>query len=711
MLQKQITSLEQALKRRENQLTELQRQARLGYWEWAPHSRQFTWSTELFALHGLPPQPTIDWGDWISLIPESDVQIIETIFSQAVQDQHPFTFQYHVTRPNGIVYIIHSWGQVRLNSAGEVVALHGTAQDITTQKNIELQLSQTVKRLQTLHELGQMLVTSRDMSAIYEQALASLRELLNAEGVFVFLQADNELEIVACDVVEGVDAKRFTGQKLPLDAGVVGEVWQTGRSLLLTGDDCTQHISRHLTTATNYYPQTLLTTPIRWQTKQIGILQAAHRIANAFTTHDIALIELFATWLAIAAGLNQEYTQLSRQLHERDALARIAKAFSETRDHDQILNLIVLAASDVISHVDWTVIHLLDHDNTLRPVAYVGVNIDPQDYTIRTGEGIAGRVLATGDVINVSDLQTDARHLPIDRQQNVRSLLVAPVQTRKEIIGTISVQCAIPSTFSPSDEKLIKMLGIYAGLAIENARLFADQQRATAYAEMRRQRLHQLTKQVVTAQEKERERIARELHDDSGQALTALKISLSILRRQLADADESTQQRLDEAIDLTSQTLNRIRHIAHGLLPPALSRFGLNMALEQLCQDFAEHANLPLNYDGQDIPPFSFTSAVCLYRLAQEALTNTAKYAEATTISVSLSADDENVTLIITDDGKGFQLADLATDVNHWNGMGILGMYERLEILSGALQINTAPGKGTTIIACLPLTHASSPTH
>ncbi len=217
--------------------------------------------------------------------------------------------------------------------------------------------------------------------------------------------------------------------------------------------------------------------------------------------------------------------------------------------------------------------------------------------------------------------------------------------------------------------------------------------------------LQEMARHIVLAQEEERQRISRELHDEAGQALTALKIGLEIIQGEVPAGEEGLRQNLTEAIALTDTTRDRIRQLARGLRPPALDTVGLNLTLEDFCQNFGRLTQLAISYEGTPNLRLQDASNICLYRVLQEALTNVAKHAQPSQVQVKLWADETAVHLSIVDDGVGF-VGQTAVIRLHSAGLGILGMHERVELLGGHLEIASVPDEGTRIVAHLPLTEA-----
>ncbi|MEW5789429.1 MAG: sensor histidine kinase [Pseudomonadota bacterium] len=211
--------------------------------------------------------------------------------------------------------------------------------------------------------------------------------------------------------------------------------------------------------------------------------------------------------------------------------------------------------------------------------------------------------------------------------------------------------------------------------------------------------IRSLARQTVFAQEEERRRLSRELHDEAGQSLTALKLSLELLRADPPRAPGELERNLKEAIALADATMDRVRLLAHGLRPPALDTLGLDPTLRATCRDFAQRSQIAVRYQGGEVAGLSDAKRICLYRVLQEALTNVAKHAWASRVNVSLRQGAGLVKLTVSDDGRGLDPANLADQ----GGIGLLGMRERLELLEGSLTVKSSPGKGLRLVASLPL--------
>lgn len=213
-----------------------------------------------------------------------------------------------------------------------------------------------------------------------------------------------------------------------------------------------------------------------------------------------------------------------------------------------------------------------------------------------------------------------------------------------------------------------------------------------------RENLDEMALRVIQAQEDERLRISREIHDDIGQALTAHQIQLQFLHDRLPKNNEDLRQSVKELISETTGTFSRLRLLAQDLRPPLLDTLGIALALKAFCNDFSRRTGLRTNFESdQDIPQLSDATCVTLYRVQQEALTNAARHAGASQTWVTLNSDEDEVCLTVQDDGKG-----LAAHEGGHKGLGLQGMRERVTLAGGRFNLRSVPGQGTILTVRFP---------
>jgi two-component system sensor histidine kinase UhpB len=217
-----------------------------------------------------------------------------------------------------------------------------------------------------------------------------------------------------------------------------------------------------------------------------------------------------------------------------------------------------------------------------------------------------------------------------------------------------------------------------------------------------RESLAELSRRLLRAEEAERRRIAGELHDEIGQALTALRLNLQAMARNLGAP--TTTGRLDESIALVEHTIEQVRGLSLDLRPALLDDLGLVPALRSYVAGLARRSNIEALFDADEQidRPCPDVETAC-YRIAQEALTNVARHAGAKTVRVELVRVGRAIRLIVADDGVGFDVPSATQRAVGGASLGLLGMRERASLLGGQLEIASEPGRGTEVRATFPL--------
>jgi len=296
----------------------------------------------------------------------------------------------------------------------------------------------------------------------------------------------------------------------------------------------------------------------------------------------------------------------------------------------------------------------------------------------------AGRVLERGRSERVDSVVDDPE---IDQQATrrlgVSSALYVPLVAQGRTIGVLIAhdRRGVTTAFGEDDLRLAEALAARAAIAVDlSERVSRD-----------------AVRRVVEAQELERGRLARELHDETGQALTSILLGLKPLEQQ-AESDEA-REAIGSLRELVVSTLQNVRRLAVELRPSALDDFGLVAAVERLTDTFREQSGLTVDLatqlGGERLPREIETT---LYRIIQESLTNVVKHAGAKTVSIVLQRGGDSVTAIVEDDGRGFDPASTRA-----GALGLAGMRERVSLAGGRLQVESTPGAGTTLVAEIPL--------
>ncbi|OAI52102.1 hypothetical protein AYO46_06575 [Betaproteobacteria bacterium SCGC AG-212-J23] len=216
------------------------------------------------------------------------------------------------------------------------------------------------------------------------------------------------------------------------------------------------------------------------------------------------------------------------------------------------------------------------------------------------------------------------------------------------------------------------------------------------------ERLRALSRRLLEVQEEERGRLARDLHDDIGQALTALKIQLESVPRDGAEAGPRT--RIDDCIETTRHTIERVRQLSLSLRPSQLDDLGLAAALRSHLDRQARVAGLVPHFDALEAPAelAADTETAC-FRVAQEAITNVLRHAQARNLWLHLALVGGELALSVRDDGRGFDVESVRRRAGTAGSLGVLGMEERVALVGGSFELRSLPGKGTVMLATFPL--------
>ena len=214
-----------------------------------------------------------------------------------------------------------------------------------------------------------------------------------------------------------------------------------------------------------------------------------------------------------------------------------------------------------------------------------------------------------------------------------------------------------------------------------------------------RENMREMAERVVTAQERERQHISREMHDDLGQALTTHMLALRDLQSDLTIPTETMLERLQSLYNQASEIFGKVRDLAHNLRPPVLDALGLKVAMQTYCTEFSRRTRLPIIFEvDEDLPVLPDIYNITLYRVLQEALTNIVKHAQASQIWVDLTVEDQTISLTVQDNGHGFVEGNTQS-----NGIGLTGLRERMLLAGGRFNISSSPVRGTIVLAQFPM--------
>jgi len=338
-------------------------------------------------------------------------------------------------------------------------------------------------------------------------------------------------------------------------------------------------------------------------------------------------------------------------------------------------------------------VHLVDEER--KRVVLAGAT-PPFDEAVGTvelaiGEGVAGWVARHAEPAVVPDKWSDDRYryIPVLRGQDYVSLVSVPLLVRGRVVGVLNVHSREARSYGPDDLALLTDVAKLVARTIEKTRLY--QRLAEREGELER-----FAARTVEAQEVERRRLAGEIHDGISQRLVSLWYHLLAAEDAAADP-ELLRRELGVAKELTTAALDDTRAAILGLRPTVLDDLGLGPGLESLARTLTGLA-VEVEVVPERLPPHV---EVALFRIAQEALQNVVKHADASVVRISLLPTADGVRLAVDDDGKGI-VGDVLDGAEHRHSYGMAGMRERAELIGAHLTVSSWPDRGTTIEVTVP---------
>jgi signal transduction histidine kinase len=543
-------------------------------------------------------------------------------------------------------------------------------------------------RLRQLLDVGRSLTAELDLDVLLERVMQTARELCGARYAALGVLDDQRREL-AQFLTAGEDPEVHAAiGHLPRGRGILGLLIDQPVPIRL--HDVSDHPRSYGFPPGHPPMRSFLGTPIVVRGEAWGNLYLTEKEgAEDFDDEDLEAAVVLAAWAAIAIDnarlfgtSEQRRVELERAVEGMEAARDIALALGGETDLDRVLELIVKRSRALVD-ADAMLIWLVDED-VLRLAAHAGNAAPPAHAEIPFEGSTSGAALRSSTPIRIDDVSTglivDPGQFGLDGAQ---SALLVPLVFRGRGLGVLAAfdHMGQAGTFSDDDERALQSFAASAATAVATAR------------SVEAQRL----RDSITAAEGERRRWARDLHDETLQGLGATKLALAAALR----GDPAVARRqVEAAVAQLEREITALRGIIADLRPPALDELGLEPALRTLAERISAlhglRTELDLELGERRLDPEIETIA---YRVAQEALTNIVKHAEATRVRLELRATAVALELHVSDDGRGFE----ERAAQRSGGYGITGMRERSEIGGGSLRVEGRDSGGTTVALTLPL--------
>jgi len=516
-------------------------------------------------------------------------------------------------------------------------------------------IQENEERLAALHQISSTVSQSLELSQVLSGAIGNVIDVMQVEIALVFL-LDEEAGELALAAHRGVSARFVQGVgKLKLGEGFNGRVAETGESLYV--EDATQDPGLTKMAVREEGIRSQLIVPLKSKGKVVGTLCVAARSQRQVLPEELELVTAIGNQIGVAVDNARLYQQ-------QQAVAEELRA-SEAKYRELFEN-----AHDAI----W--LHDLEENIITANQAFATLT----GYSLEELSGVkAGDLFAEGCLESIKNLED-----PLLKDKALGRLSEVKI-VRKD--GTeASVQLSTSPVFS-------------------NGQIVGFQHIARDITEQKRmqENLRFYLQQVTRAQEEERKRISRELHDETTQALVALSRQLDALASSGKGLSENNRLRLEELWQKTNNIMQGVRRLSQDLRPAALDRLGLLSALEWLASDVSEYSGIEIkvNVLGNErrLPE---EVELVLFRITQEALRNVWRHSQATRAKITVEFDESKTRVTVSDNGKGFKLPQTIGDLARDGKLGLAGMQERARLLGGSLTVQSKPGRGSTITVELP---------
>ncbi|MFC1973830.1 GAF domain-containing protein [Chloroflexota bacterium] len=396
-------------------------------------------------------------------------------------------------------------------------------------------------------------------------------------------------------------------------------------------------------------------------------------------------------------------SQILRRHHQLLTLSHISSAVSGLWDLDAILRIALNNVLEIINGDIGGILLLDEQTETLYYRMQYGLSAKyVEGVRVHVGEGIGGRVAQTGEPILLEDISKDPRtaHPDLVSAEGLKGFVSIPLKAKDKVVGVMNIASHMVGRFGADDVSLLNSIGDYLGTAIEQARLYARLARA-------RERYQMLLQEALTAQEEERKRIARELHDETSQSLTSLTLSLQAIMgmaEMKGIKDVELMEKLKSTHSYAVHAGYEVVRLMKELRPTLLDELGLPSAIHRYAKDNlqAQGINVSADFKGTD-ERLPSEVEVTLFRVAQGLIGNILEHSGAKNVLIKLECNDSECQLHIEDDGKGFDISKLTQVELSGRGTGLSTMRERLRFMGGTGHIESKPKQGTKVIAIVPL--------
>jgi len=587
------------------------------------------------------------------------------------------------------------------DDAGNVVQMIEYSLDITERKQAEQELRKALEvtrqrqaEVSALLEGSRAVLQHREFEDAARSIFYSFKNLIGATAGYIALlnKEETENELLFLDS-GGLECTVDPSLPMPI-RGLRQKAFRTGQTVCENDFEKSEWVK--------FLPQghaplrNVLFAPLKLDGKVIGLLGVANK-SGGFTENDVRMATAFGE-LASVALIN------SRSLESLEASEKRFRSITQTASDA----IITINGQGKITYWNNAAKKIFDYSRDEICGEQITL-IMPDRFRDAHQKGL-NRVLSTGKsrllgkTYEMVGLRKDGSEFPIElsisswktKDEPFFTGIVRDVTERKQMVEELKESHDLLET--RVKERTAELMKTNKALRIEIAERKRTEKKLLDY----QQKLRSLASELTLTEERQRRRIATDLHDSIGQALAISNMKLSAIRTSKSDPE--FEKELDDIYGLLKQTIQNTRTLTFELSPPILYELGLESAVEWLTEKFHEQHGIRTNFiDDGNPKPLSNDIRIVLFRTVRELLFNIVKHADAKNVTVSMERENSDLRIRITDDGIGFDLSDFDADTGKRAGFGIFSIREQLDFLGGHLEIKSKPGRGTCITLAAPL--------
>jgi signal transduction histidine kinase len=566
-----------------------------------------------------------------------------------------------------------------------------------------VRLEQRAVQLAFLDEIGQQIANLLDLDEVLKKVVNFVQRAFDYHQTSVFV-IDQERDAAILKAQAGSLTDLPSDHSIPLGEGLVGWVGCHGRAKVVNGERAERWYANDDLDVSSIRSE--LAVPIQVHGETWGVLNIQSPCRDGLEEDDILVMNTVADRLSVAVENAQLYDTVKREqraleqhIERLEILHSVDQAILGAKSVEDVAQVVLGRVWEVVPACWWGSLTLFDFDTgKLQLMAF---RCDA-DVAIETGSRYSlaswkdfipkleqGEPIILEDIREVMGRSEDIQELYVE---GLRSVITVPMGYQGELLGILTLGSNEVEGLGAEYLPVAKEIADSVATMIHQADLLDS-------LSLRQEQLRILMRRLSEAEEAQRRSLARILHNQIGQSLTALGLNLNVVKSQLdAETAVRVDERLDDSLNLVDEMADHIRSMIADLRPPMLEDYGLVAALDWYSKKVSSRVDMDITVasEREDVRlPEKIEMA--LFRIAQEALTNTLKHAQASQITITVTLDEDVVRLVIADDGIGFNVNERPApdDEQSW---GLLNMRERAEAVGGRCHIESYPGEGTRII-------------